>query len=238
MSTPRPVLDLIIESMQTIGALATRETPTADEASDALSLLNAMLETWSVEKLGPYAAIQQSFSLIDGKIEYTIGPGGELSGVRPIDIQSAVVRLNGVDYPVKVTTDAAVYDAITVKALGTGIPMMLYYNADWPLGSVRLWPSPQAGCQLLITHEEQLARFASTSATFAFPPGYWRAMRYNLALELAPEFGLTPRADVVAIAASSLASIKRANKRMPELRTDAAWSAAPQGFGAFVSGGL
>jgi hypothetical protein len=45
----------------------------------------------------------------------------------------------------------------------------------------------------------------------AFPPGYLRAFKYNLACEIAPEFGMEPPPTVVRIAMTSKRNLKRIN---------------------------
>jgi hypothetical protein len=54
---------------------------------------------------------------------------------------------------------------------------------------LHLNPVPSAADTLVLYTWQQLSRFAATSDTFDLPPGYARAIRYNLALELAPEYG-------------------------------------------------
>ena len=45
----------------------------------------------------------------------------------------------------------------------------------------------------------------------AFPPGYLRAFKYNLACELAPEFGVEPSPTVQRVAMTSKRNLKRIN---------------------------
>jgi hypothetical protein len=51
------------------------------------------------------------------------------------------------------------------------------------------------------------------TTSLSFPPGYEKALRYTLATNLAPEYGVAVSPAVAAIAASSKADIKRANKK-------------------------
>jgi len=49
------------------------------------------------------------------------------------------------------------------------------------------------------------------STTLAFPPGYLRAFKYNLACEIAAEFGVEPSPQVQRIAMTSKRNLKRIN---------------------------
>jgi len=57
----------------------------------------------------------------------------------------------------------------------------------------------------------ELTQPVSLSTTLVFPPGYMRAFRYNLACELAPEFGVEPSPQVKRIAMASKRNLKRTN---------------------------
>lgn len=75
--------NLITRSMQNIGALVKNEPPSADEADDALAMLNAMLSSWANDSLIIYARTTESFPLT-AATSYTMGPSGTLNTVRPL----------------------------------------------------------------------------------------------------------------------------------------------------------
>jgi hypothetical protein len=52
---------------------------------------------------------------------------------------------------------------------------------------------------------------ANLATVLAFPPGYLRAFRYNLACEIAPEFGVEPSPTVMRVAMTSKRNLKRIN---------------------------
>jgi hypothetical protein len=58
---------------------------------------------------------------------------------------------------------------------------------------------------------QPLTEPAALDTNLTFPPGYLRAFRYNLACELAPEFGVEPSPQVRRIAMYSKRNLKRIN---------------------------
>ena len=52
---------------------------------------------------------------------------------------------------------------------------------------------------------------AALSTVLAFPPGYLRAFKYNLACEIASDFGVQPSPQVIRIAMASKRNLKRIN---------------------------
>ena len=58
---------------------------------------------------------------------------------------------------------------------------------------------------------QELTQPATLSTELHFPPGYMRAFAYNLAMEIAPEFGVEPSPQVQRIAMTSKRNLKRIN---------------------------
>lgn len=205
--------NIIRRSMRLIGAIGSGEPMTADEATDGLDALNAMLDSWWNERLAVYVLQEQSFALTPALQTYTIGPSGAFVTSRPLKIETAYVRLNSVDYPITVV-DYNRWASIMYKPQ-QGIPEYLYYEPTMVNGDINLWPIPSQAMTLFIATRQQIQSFPDISTTINMPPGYVDALSFNLAVRLAPEYERAVPADVAAMATSTLANIKRLNSTPP-----------------------
>lgn len=215
------VSDLIKSSMRLIGAIASGETPTADEANDGLLVLNDMLENWSTETLSVWGSSNQTFNLVAGQAVYTIGPTGNWVTDRPQDIDDAYMTFNGVDFPVVVISQEQ-YNEINLKSMQQPIVERLLYVNEFPLGRVTVWPVPTQANNITLTMNRILDFPVTLNQTLTGPPGFVKAIRYCLAVELAPEFGVEPSPTVVQVAADAKGDYKRANIPLVVAQYDAA----------------
>jgi hypothetical protein len=220
------VSDLIKSSMRLIGAIASGETPTADEANDGLLVLNDMLENWSTETLSVWETRNVSFNTVAGQAEYTIGPAGNFNGVRPIDIDAAYCTFNGVDFPIQLINQEQ-YNQINLKTMRQPIIERMLYTNEFPLGVITVWPVPSQAMPLVLTARDNILAPVTLATTLTGPPGYAKALRFCLAVEMAPEFGLEASATVMQVAADSKGDYKRTNMPIVEAQYDAALT-APQ----------
>ena len=74
-------LDIITRALRPIGALASGETPNAEQTSDALDMLNDMLATWANERMLLHYETEVVFPVVPNTYQYTIGPGGTIGAV-------------------------------------------------------------------------------------------------------------------------------------------------------------
>lgn len=198
--------DIITKALQKIGAIVKNEAPSADEAEDALDSLNALISSWSNDSLNIYARTWETFSLT-GATSYTIGTGGNFNTARPTNIVGAYLRSGTIDYPITIIDDSA-YISISYKNL-QGIPEFLNYDNAYPLGRIRLYPLDNAGYTLFLLTEKSVTSFTTLDTEMSLPDGWERALVYNLALELAPEYSQKPDAYIVKIAGDSLGAIRQ-----------------------------
>ena len=202
---------MILSALRKIGEKEHAGTLSANEQTNYLSDLNSMLVSWSLERLMCYHILEESKALTASVGSYTIGSGGAWDTTRPTKIVSAFVRAtDNSDTPLKVIQKPE-YDAIVLKTTDGTYPEYLFYDASYPLGTIYLYPEPSSGLTLYINSWKQLQSFASISTDLALPPGYQRAIEFNLAIELAGGFtSVTP--EVAKIARDSKAAIKGVNR--------------------------
>jgi hypothetical protein len=74
-----------------------------------------------------------------------------------------------------------------------------------------VYPVPTRALEWHFISVEELTQPATLATVLSFPPGYLRAFRYNLATEMAPEFGVEPSPQVSRIAMTSKRNLKRIN---------------------------
>lgn len=223
MATAR---DLIKNSLRLIGALSTGETPSADEAADGLTALNNLVDSWSNEKLIIHQFVREEFTLTPGTQSYTLGATGALVTSRPIKIESASLEIQGSD-PYEVPMEIIDYDEwsrISDKSIQSSIPSKLYVEGSFPNSTIYLWPVPAAANKVVLYSRKPIASFATVDDSILLPPGYQRALIYNLAIEIAPEYGKEPMSSVVMIAREAKENIKRTNIQSYIMGFDAAIS--------------
>ena len=71
-------IDIINRALKDIGAIASGEVATPEEAQDAFDMLNDMLDQWSNEDMMVFYKNEIIFPLTAGQTQYTIGPGGQI----------------------------------------------------------------------------------------------------------------------------------------------------------------
>lgn len=205
--------DQINRALRLLGVIAEGETPSAETSQDALVALNQMLDSWSTERLAVYSTQDQVFTWPAGTISKTMGPTGDFVGNRPILLDDASYFRDpstNVSYGFKLINQQQ-YDGIAVKTVTSTYPQVMFVNNTHPNIEMFIYPKPLRDLEWHFISVEELTQPATLGTTLAFPPGYMRAFAYNLAMEIAPEFGVEPSPQVQRIAMTSKRNLKRIN---------------------------
>jgi hypothetical protein len=205
--------DQINGALRLIGMLAEAETPSAATSADALSAMNQMIDSWNTERLSVFTTQDQVFTWPVSQATRTLGPTGNFVGNRPVLVDDSTYfkdTSNGTSYGIKIINEQQ-YNGIAVKNTTSTYPQVLYVNMGYPDITMTVYPVPTAPLEWHIVSVEELTQPAVLATTLSFPPGYLRAFRFNLACEIAAEFGVEPSPQVQRIAMTSKRNIKRIN---------------------------
>lgn len=225
---------IVASAMRLLKAIEAGEEPDGQEGEDGRIALNDLIEEWNNQPLMQPAKQQISQVLTSSKT-YTFGTGGDNS-VRPIAITQAFIRdpSGKIDYPVDII-DNDEYSLISLKSQQSTLSYKLYYRASYPLGVVNLFPAPTAGYTLFLECQAKLATYANVSDVVDVPPGYKKAMKYNLAVAISPEYK-EPSQVVLMEAEKSISWIKRMNSKDKPIMTNPVIRVInPRGYG-FITG--
>jgi len=205
--------DQINGALRLIGQLAESETPSAATSADALTAMNQMLDSWNTERLSVFSTQDQVFTWPANTATRTLGPTGNFVGNRPILVDDAtyfVDTSNGISFGIKLINQQQ-YDGIAVKTVTSTYPQVMFVNMKMSNIEMTVYPVPTTALQWHIISVTELTQPATLATTLVVPPGYLRAFRFNLASEIAAEFGVEPPPQVQRIAMSSKRNLKRIN---------------------------
>lgn len=295
--------NLIIGSLRLINVIKANESPSPDDMRISLEAFDAMLDSWSNDRLMVYTINQQIFNTIGGQAVYQMGPcqniltfgnivggsfyangvyvnvpvisntgtgkdataivtvannavttitisqnqsgpadltegggygylvgdtitvsntqlggfgsgftakvatttGGDWAIERPLRIEQAYVIWNdpmsaqALDLNMSNLTDSE-WASIPIKNTPSNFPFSYYDNGNFPIKSISVWPVPTQSTGIRFWLRQPLVDFTNLNEIVQYPPGYERAFRFNLACELAAEFGkeIPPRIEQIA----------------------------------------
>ena len=215
------VQDIVLAQLRLIGVVDQSETPDSIVINNAIQANNIMLDSWSANRLMVRALTQESFPLLPGIGQYTIGVGQTWNTTKPLAITDAFLRdSESVDTPMEIYTQDQ-YNARDDKSFSTGRPEALYYDPGYAqqaaqAGTVNVYylPDNTSAYTLWLTEQKILTEFVNPTDTITLEPFYFRALKYNGAVEMYHEYrghNTQIPADIVRIARESLHTIKAMN---------------------------
>lgn len=217
MATAQTLID---RALRLILQLDSGVSATTQESTDALTALNAMIESWRNERLMCFALRDESAALVANQSTYTVGSGGDFDTDRAVDITSAYIVASTISHDLDIIT-AEQYDAIPQKTATSSWPDRIYYQRSYPLGTIYTYPvSNGTSATLHIRTRTPVLAFTATTDSVSLPPGWEKALATNLAIELAPEYNTTADPQVLKMAVESKAALKQMNSRPTEAWTE------------------
>jgi hypothetical protein len=217
MATNILVSDVVYGALRLISAIGEGITPSSQMINDAVYTLNEILDSWNIDgdmvwqeqiKTFPILSQKQSYSI--GPIQYDINNNPivipDFVASRPVQITYAAFQPASttptINLPLKIVS-AREYAMIRAQTIASQVPSVLYIDQAYPVANIYLWTEPNGGGNLVLTYWNPLPSTLALndSITTNFPPAYRRLLRYELAMNIAPEFGKVIPPDLAGIAA-------------------------------------
>lgn len=195
-------IELLEQARYANGSFGDGITMSAEEVSDDLIALNMLLASWDIVL---YATTQETKTLTASDASYSWGTGGDINTDRPVEfLDQTFIRRGDVDYPVRLVNQG-VYNAISNKSI-TGLPEIIYFDPKYPLAYIYLYPSPDAADTLYLTSRKALSEITDSTQAISIPSELAAALKWNLSVELAPNYGV-PITQVMALRAAETKGI-------------------------------
>lgn len=187
--------EVISSALRKVG-FAEGEIPNATQISDAAIALNAIVAEWRTDGMPVWAMKTYTMPLVAGQQDYLIGVGKLINTPAPLKLIQAIriETTGGTRVPLNIYTD---YDFKLLSNFQStqGVPVQIYYQPRINEGTLRFWPIPDvttaADFTIELTYQRPFEDFDAATDTPDFPSYFTRALIYALALDLAPEYGLS-----------------------------------------------
>lgn len=221
----RTVTQLIVDSLEEIGVVAAEQPLNDADAAKALSVAQTMHDTMQADRLMLFETLRSTFPLVAAQASYTIGSGGNVNVARPSWLTYVGVTPVGDTTELEVTPypDRKAFDAERLKTFTDAYPSRYWFEPEWPLAKLTVWPIPTTIATIGWSRPVPLATPATLLTVLSFPPGYYEAWQLNLAKRLCRPFKRKLTADLRQDAKDALNLVRRNNDGGPPRIATSPW---------------
>lgn len=212
-------------------------------AQAALEALNSLLDAWSTDRVLTYTRPKIPLPLVAGQAVYTWGeavPACDLPGVPPVRLELCLLDIGGapgLDWQVQVLDQTQFETQIWLKTMPSTYVEYVYLEPLRPVARVHVWPVPRSpGCTLQLIPWPAQPQYAHWDDGLDWPNGYLRMFSYNLAVDLAPHYGVEASPTVQRIAEQTKRDLAPVNASVGRLSLHPRAPAQTSGWAAFVAG--
>lgn len=178
----------IIESaLRKLGVLAEGQTPSVQNYSDGAMALNTVIS--QLKSIGMPLWARQEYTFTPTTGVYSIGVGKTLNTPFPVKLLQAFRTETNAKIPMEII---AREDFNTLPVSNTGSPIKVNYQPYVNYGSLSFWPTPTVSniSTVTLVYQRPYQYFTTSTDTMDFPEEWYASIIYNLAVRLAPEWGV------------------------------------------------
>lgn len=177
--------DIIKSALRKLGVLAKGQTPSTEDYTDATTTLNSLIQTLATNGMPLWKRLEIEFTPVLDQTTYSV----------PTDLKVVQVYLSdnssGTLFEL---VPKSLYDINRMPNSTTGQAVHYYLDYNLNTTNVVVWPKPDQGMvdnkKINVVYQKEFDGFISSTDTPDFPTYWTDALIYNLAVRLAPEYGL------------------------------------------------
>lgn len=204
-------LTVVSDALIAAGIAAQGDPIPPEDSSLALRILNRMMDSSSNEAGMIYALRPDTFTMVAGQQAYS--STSFASALRPVHIDSLIVSLSNIDYPVEII-DTESFQNISYKPVNS-IPQYVTITAAMPVLTLDFWPRPYAAFVCTLQVFTPLISTISEITVLSLPPGYEDWIVSNLSIRCANSWRRPVTPDMRLQARNARMALKRANYEPP-----------------------
>lgn len=177
--------NIIKAALRKCGALAEGETPSTESITNCSQALNNIVLRFATLGMPLWKRIEQTVTIVAGTKDYTIN--------NVLQVTQVVLKdtTGGTQYEL-IPKDR--YDYNRLPSNTSGLPVHYTFIPGLENGTLTLWPTPDTGAAtnktLLVTYQKEFDGFTASGDTPDFPAYWTDAIIYELAVNIAPEYGV------------------------------------------------
>lgn len=177
--------NIIKAALRKCGALAEGETPSTESITNCSQALNNIVLRFATLGMPLWKRIEQTVTIVAGTKDYTIN--------NVLQVTQVVLKdtTGGTQYEL-IPKDR--YDYNRLPSNTSGLPVHYTFIPGLENGTLTLWPTPDTGAAtnktLLVTYQKEFDGFTASGDTPDFPAYWTDAIVYELAVNIAPEYGV------------------------------------------------
>ncbi len=180
---------------------------------DAQEAINNLIDNWSSDRLMALSALVADFA-VTGATSYAIGTGAAWNTPRPSAIEAATYLLsaNGgvLALPLRVL-NANDFSSLPDRRSTSVVAKALFYDRGNPTGNVYLAPVPLNGGSVELVMWSAMTQFPDLVTAITVSPGYSRMLQLAAAVEMAPQYDVTPTPALIENYTDALARVRQLN---------------------------
>ena len=202
---------IVIRVLNLMGVCPVGDTPSPEDQQLVSDLGNQLLDNWNTQGLELYSYTNYQKALVANQGTYVMGTGAaDFNTPRPAKIAKANVITAGVSTPLKIV-GVTEWSERPEPGIKGQRPLVLYNDNQFPTTNISLSPIPTCAVATTIDlyYWQPINEAFALTDVFSFPPGYAKALVYNLVVDACEgPYGRPIPPGVASIAAASKAELK------------------------------